>query len=268
MPLPRGRSIALPTILVLAAVALPALPVTAQVHSFTSLQVTAVDPHEGRTEDPVVISGTGFGQDPGALFCWVDAGTAGFPFEVTAATDSSLDAVVGATPSAATGAVKVWRGKGYPLRDRVLQSQGRLFAATSGEVFVRGAAAVGPDFSALVGSTDSPWTSGSVALRGALRVDVDPGGDPDPPPPQRVRVTAVIETSDEESSGNEGLVAPPANVLVVRTAKAGPAWAATLTIEADARPSTHEALAAGLAEMLEAQLGSLGLTAHAEGTES
>lgn len=268
-PIPNRRRTALACALVVAvAAALTAfaLPVEAEL---TPLSVTAVDPDAALPGDPVAISGAGFGGSPAALLCWIDTGDGGFPFAVEAAADGRIDAVVGEAPSTVTGAMKVWRGKRYPLADRVTLSQGRLFSASAGEVFVRGAAAVGPDFSSLGGS---PGTSGSVAVREELRLDLKDLEDPDPTDPgggpQRVRVTAVIETSEDSGNSTTGNLAVPPNTIALRAGQAaGPAWAATSTIEADAAPPTPEALAAALAEVLEAQLGSLGLTARAEGTE-
>jgi len=238
-------------------VALPA-PAAAQ------LAVTAVDPDGALPAEPVVVSGSGFGQDPDALLCWVDTGSGGFPFEVTAAADGHIDALLGAVPMAATGTVTVWQGERYALADRVVLSQGRLFAASDGELFVRRSAAAGPTFSAFAGSSA---TFGAVRAQGELRLDlqpVDPGGAV-----QEVRVTAVIETSDD--SGNStpqgNLVFPlPSGALTTADKTGGPAWATSLTIGADAPPPTADALAAGLAEVLEAQLGSVGLTARAEGS--
>lgn len=249
------------------------------------LAVTSVDPDGAFPGEPVVLSGSGFGQDPAALFCWVDTGAGGFAFEVTSAAGKSIDAVLGAVPAAATGAVKVWKGEAYALADRVLLSQGRLFAASDGEVFVGSAAAVGPAFSAF---DSSPATFGSVTVHGTaveLRLDLDSldlggGGGP-----QRVRVTAVIETGSDSGSGTPqgNLVSPSESgdggdggdggtvgaprAAVVAGSSVDPSWAATLTVGFDAPPATVEALAAGLAEILEAQLGSVGLTARAEGTE-
>lgn len=265
-PIPNRRRTALARAQILAVVAafaaFAALPVRAE----TQLLVTAVDPASGLPGDPVAISGAGFGQAPEALLCWVDTGDGGFPFEVEATADGRIDAVVGEVALPATGAVKVWRGKRYPLADRVTLSQGRLVSASEGEVFVRGDAAVGPQFSSFGGS---PGTAGSVVVREELRLDLedldsgDPGGGG-----QRVRVIAVIETSDDSNNSSTGNLTVPPNRLARRAdSTAGPAWAASSTIEADAAPPTPEALAAALAEVLEGQLGSLGLTAHAEGTE-
>jgi hypothetical protein len=242
---------------VLAVVA--ALPIRAQ-NRPAPPSVTAVAPDGALPGDPVAISGSGFGSAPEALFCWSDTGDGGFAFAVEAAADSRIEAVVGEVPSAVTGAVKVWRGKRYPLADRVALGQGRLFSASDGEVFVRHAGALGPDFSSFGGS---PGTFGSVTVQGELRLDLKDldgsgGGQ------QRVRVTAVIETS-EDSDNND----TSTGNLVLRSGgqSAGPAWAATTTVETDAAPRTPEAFAAGLAEVLESQLGSLGLTARVEGTE-
>lgn len=233
------------------------------------LTVTGVDPDGTLPGEPVAISGEGFGRDPEALFTWVDSGDGGFPFEVTEAFDGRIDAILGEVPSAATGAVKVWKGNRHPLADRVVLSQGRLFSASDGEVFVSSATALGPAFSSFGGS---PGTHGSVMVQGEARLDLGSfdfgGGD------QRVRVTAVIETG--EDSGNDasqGSLELRLNSRAdARAVRAGlnadsPAWAATLTVGADAPPPTAEALAAGLAEVLETQLGSVGLTARAEGTE-
>jgi hypothetical protein len=266
-PNPNRHRTALAYALGVAILAAFAAPGEAQLDPLT---VSAVDPDAAPSGGPVAIYGTGFGPSPDALLCWADTGDGGVLFEIEAAADDRIDALVGPAPSSgtgsATGAVKVWRGKRYALADRVVLSQGRLLAASEGEVFVGGAVAVGPDFTVLGAS---PGTAGSVAVREELRLDLedlDPGGGGGP---QRVRVTAVIETSGDSGTGNSGLMAPPpSNPLALRAGKAaGPAWAATLTIEADAAPPTPEALAAGLAEVLEAQLGSLGLTARAEGTD-
>ncbi len=247
------------------------------------LAVTGVDPAGAFPGEPVVLTGTGFGQSPDALFCWVDTGDGGFPFEVTAATDRRIDATVGEVPVAATGTVKVWKGKRVPLADRVVLSQGRLFSATDGTVFVSSSAAVGPIFSAFGGS---PGTFGSVTVNGTQReLRLDLGlldlGDHQ----QRVRVTAVIETGSDAGNGtpNGYLVQPPAlpapgdpppptasprgaSSTKVAGNPADPAWAAAMTVETDASPASVEALAAGLAQVLQAQLGSAGLTARAEGT--
>lgn len=271
-PIPNRRLSALacaPALAVAATLAAFAAPVPVEAQA-TPLSVTAIDPAAGLPGDPVAISGAGFGRSPEALLCWADTGQGGFLFEVEAAADGRIDAVVGNVASTvvgtATGAVKVWRGKRYPLPDRVTLSQGRLYAASEGEVFVRGDAAVGPDFSAFGGS---PGTFGSVTVQEELRLDLedldpgDPGGGG-----QRVRVVAVIETSGDSGNSSTGNLTVPPNRLARRAgAAAGPAWAALSTIEADAAPPTPEALAAALAEVLEAQLGSLGLTARAEGTE-
>lgn len=229
------------------------------------LTVTGVDPDGALPGEPVAISGAGFGQAPETLFAWVDSGGGGFPFEVTEASDGRIDAILGEVPSAATGAVKVWKGNRHPLADRVVLSQGRLFSASDSEVFVSSARAPGPAFSSFGGS---PGTHGSVMAQEEVRLDLGPfdfdGGD------QRVRVTAVIETG--EDSSNDSSQGGLELLLDARALRAGlkadrPAWAATLSIGADAPPPTAEALAAGLAEVLEAQLGSVGLTARAEGTE-
>lgn len=265
-PIPNRRRTALARVLIPAVVAAVAAIAALPVRVEAQLLVTAVDPDSGLPGDPVAISGAGFGRSPEALLCWVDTGNGGFLFAVEAAADGRIDAVVGDVPSAATGAVEVWRGKRYPLADRVTLSQGRLFAASEGEVFVRGAAAVGPAFSSFGGS---PGTLGSVTVQEELRLNLgdrdpgDPGGSP-----QRVRVVAVIETSDDSNNSSTGNLTVPPNRLARRAdPTAGPAWAAASTIEADAAPSTPEALATALAEVLEAQLGSLGLTARAEGAE-
>lgn len=269
-PIPDRRRTALacaPVLAVAAALAAFTVPAQAQLDP---LSVTAIDPAAGLPGDPVVISGTGFGASPDALLCWADTGDGGFPFAVEAAADGRIDAVVGevALPATGslTGAVKVWRGKRYPLADRVTLSQGRLFAASDGEVFVRRAAAVGPDFSSFGGS---PGIFGSVAARKELRLDLDDLDPGDPGGPQRVRVVAVIETSDDSGNSNTtgNLTVAPNGIARRAGLDAGPAWAATTTIETDAAAATSEALAAGLAEVLQAQLGSLGLTARAEGTE-
>ena len=259
------RGLIVATVVVLGALAV--LPARAEAQTAARLAVTAVDPDGALPATPVVISGAGFGKAPEALFCWVDTGDGGFPFEVEAAADGRIDAVLGDVPSAATGSVKVWKGERVPLADRVVLSQGRLFSASDGAVFVSSATAVGPIFSAFGAS---PGTYGSVTVhdaQGEIRLDLgdlDLGGDA-----QRVRVTAVIETG-----GDSGNSSPPAGNLVLpasAVAKAGtaadPSWAATSTLGIDAPPPTVEALAAGLAEVLEAQLGSVGLTARAEGTE-
>lgn len=246
----------------LASFAASAAPAAAQ------LAVAGVDPDGALPGEPVAIFGTGFGRDPDALLCWVDTGGGGFPFEVTAATDGRIDAVLGAVPSAATGAVKVWKGKRHPLADRVILSQGRLFSASGGEVFVTGAAAQGPAFSAFA---PSPGAFGSVTVRGEpteLRLDL---GDFDPGDGGglRVRVTVVIETGGDSGSGSPGNLEAPPNAVALRagTVAGSPAWAAALTVGADAAPPTPEALAAGLADVLQDRLGSVGLTARAEGTE-
>lgn len=275
-PLPTLRRIAFGCALTgTALAACAALPTRAEAR-VAPLSVAAVTPGGGVPGDPVTISGAGFGQAPEALFCWVDTGDGGFPFEIEAAADDRIDAVVGAVPSAATGAVKVWRGKRYPLADRLVHSQGRLFSATSGEVFVRHAAAVGPDFSSFAGS---PGTYGSAAVLGELRLDLEgvepgcPGGGGSGGGQQRVRVTAVIETGEDSgnndnTNGNLVLLARGVAPMASPPGQpAGPAWVATTLVETDAAPPTPEALAAGLAEVLAAQLGSLGLTARAEGTE-
>jgi hypothetical protein len=229
------------------------------------LVVTGIDPAGALPTEPVTLFGAGFGQTPEALFCWVDTGSGGLPFEVEKATDQQIDAVVGEVPSAATGAVTVWTGERYSLADRVVLSQGRLFSVSASQVFVTGAGAVGPVFSAFGGS---PGTFGSVRVQGELRIDVDPIRPPPDGGAQRVRVTAVIETGSDSGNGTPGNLRLPPNGIALRAGEAtGPSWAATLTIEADAAPPTPEALAAGLAEAIEAQLGSLGLTARAEGTE-
>lgn len=271
-PIPNRRRAVLARALIAAVVTLGAFAALS-VRAEAQLLVTAVDPASGLPGDPVAIAGAGFGPAPEALLCWVDTGDGGFPFDVEAAADGRIDAVVGdvALPATgpATGAVKVWRGKRYPLADRVTLSQGRLYAASDGEVFVRGDAAVGPHFSSFGGS---PGTAGSVVVREELRLDLGDLADPDPGDPcggpQRVRVIAVIETSDDSNNSSTGNLTVPPNRLARRAdAKSGPAWAASSTIEADAAPPTPGALAAALAEVLEAQLGSLGLTARAEGTE-
>lgn len=265
-PGPRRTALAW-AVRIAAVAAVTALPVPAEAQ-LTPLSITAVDPGGGLPGDPVAISGTGFGSSPESLLCWVDSGDGGFSFEVEAAANGGIDAVVGNSPSAATGAVKVWRGKRYPLADRVVLTQSRFFAASDGEVFVRQDAAVGPDFSSFGGS---PGTFGSVTAQEELRLDlkdVDPDGSGGGP--QRVRVVAVIETNEDSdnNANTNGNLTLRSSQLSARTARAaGPAWAATSTIETDAAPSTPAALAAGLAEVLEAQLGSLGLTARAEGTE-
>jgi len=251
-----------PVVAALAALAAFALfPTGAQ----AQLAVTGIDPAGALPTEPVALFGAGFGQTPEALFCWVDTGSGGFPFEVEKATDQRIDALVGEVPAAATGAVTVWAGERYSLADRVVLSQGRLFSVSGTQVFVSGAGAVGPVFSAFGAS---PHTFGSVRVQGELRVDVDPIRPPAGGGPQMVRVTAVIETGSDSGNGSPGNLAQSPNRLALRAGgAAGPAWAATLTIEADAAPSTPEALAAGLAEAIQAQLGSLGLTARADGTE-
>lgn len=240
--------------------ALGALPAVAQ----PPLTVTAVDPDGAVPGDAVAAFGTGFGQAAEDLFVWAGTGDGGFPFEVTRAQGQRLDAVLGDVPVPATGSLKVWKGKRYPLADQVILTQGHLFSASETQVFATQESASGPAFSAF---DASPGTLGSILAQERVRIDLTPfeTGKPE----LRVRVTAVIETG-----GEPGTPDPPAGAqgtsrrweaVRANSVKAGPAWAATLTIGADSVPSTPASLAAALADVLNQQLGSVGLTAQAEG---
>ena len=227
------------------------------------VEVILTTPDSAAPGSPVDIDGSGFGDDPRALFAWVASASSGFPFVTESAADTRIGAVLGDVASAESGVVQVWKGHRVALADRTVLSRGRLASISGTEVLVAQEKGAGGLFSALAAS---PQTLGST--RGAARLDVRFTPEVLPCVTPGIDVCMVIDDGANPGSteGPSALEGPFSRMAASRSAGApGTAFAACFRITLDAPVPTPDELAAIVAELLEIQFAALGVTATAAG---
>jgi len=211
-----------------------------------------------------MISGGGFGDQPVDLFAWADTVSSGFSFELDRALETQIQGILGPVAAPATGDLKIWKGRAHSLENQSLLTQGRLFTISDTTLFVASHKAAGPVFSAFAGSANTLSSSRSAAgINLAFDpIELEPDG-------ASIRVTVVIETGDDPGTGGTIRGQSHSFEYVTGLQSSGdpssPAWAATFLISADLLPASQSALAQAVAELLQAQFGSIGLTATTNG---
>ncbi|MEM1207352.1 MAG: hypothetical protein AAGN66_29225 [Acidobacteriota bacterium] len=231
------------------------------------LDVFSVAPTAVEPGDRVTISGQGLEGSPDDYFVWLRTADATVVLEPVATADhggvQSLEADLEVVPVAEAGTLEVWRGRKHPVPDHTIWSQGRLVTGSDAQIFIAEEAASipGPTLlttspEALAAHFDGEWIS--IDVTEFLR--------------SFIRLTVVIETkkgcvpvNPRDRRSPKDLTSAP-NPIETDTSSTGSRWAVEVTIQADQAFATPEGLAAAVAEVLNEQFGSLGLSASAEGT--
>ncbi|MEM9597539.1 MAG: hypothetical protein AAGD06_24945 [Acidobacteriota bacterium] len=231
------------------------------------LDVFSVAPEAVEPGDRVTISGQGLEGSPDDYFVWLRTADAAVVLEPVATADhggvQSLEADLDVVPVAEAGTLEVWRGRTHPVPDHTIWSQGRLVTGSDAQVFIaeEAASTPGPTLlttspEALAAHFDGEWISIDVSELGRAYI----------------RLTVVIETKkgcvpvsvrDRRSPRN---VSSAATAIETDTSSTGSRWALEVTVQADQALATPEGLAAAIAEVLNEQFGSLGLSASSDGS--
>lgn len=245
----------------------------------TTPLVTSVSPGAASPGDVVVLDGSDLNGPAEEYFAWVQTPGGGLVLDAPANAGTGLAVLVGPAAEATTGNVELWRGYGHALAPKTLLVDGRLISALDTRVFVgQEEAPGGPSFTVL---STSPWAMESGLGPDGLGLDLQ-GLYPDPlgQGNQSIRVDAAIKTRGSKTGSGDGPTGTQGDGgdvwsdvgLHKSGGEPGPAWAFQLRVELDAPYldgaglSGLERLAAALAELLNQQLGSLGLVATASGS--
>lgn len=227
------------------------------------LEVLAATPDSAPSGDLVTIDGSGFGEDPSALFAWVATANGGFPIVPVQASPTELSGLLTRVAVPSTGTLQVFRGQSVHLPDQAIFTQGRLATISGTELLVARQKASGPSFSA---TTASPNTLTSTLGVDGLEITITPA--PLPCIKYGIDVDIIVDGGGNRGSGGTDTSESTIQGLAAEqgTPTPSPAFAATLRISFDGELSTTDQLAAALAELLQTHFGKLGLTATATGS--